>query len=393
MFKLQDNQIFTKDSQKLKILFINRKDYLENLGGDTIQMLAIINNLKDKIESSIQTDPNIIEKIIDKFDIVHIFNIQRLSETAFFVKLAKKHNKKIVISPIYADFSELEKKGRSIYYKLIKNILPKNIFNLAKDIKRVTKGLSYKTFLKENIHNFDKLFKKTLNACDFILPNSIAEKNYLKNFVADESKIKVIKNGVDENLLSDSISASEFKKKYKINFDKFVLCVARIDERKNILNLLKATADDWNIKIVLIGKVYPTHKEYYKKCLEYIKPDKVIHINTTLEQKEICGAYKCAHTHALVSWLETPGLASLEAGLFGANLVIGACDSTLEYFKNYAYFCNSNDLQSIYKAIKQSLIDERNHFKADEFIRKNYSWQKITQEYFEIYSNLVKVIK
>ncbi|HEX13093.1 MAG TPA: hypothetical protein ENO40_01235, partial [Desulfurella acetivorans] len=109
---MQNNQIFTKDSQKLKILFINRKDYLENLGGDTIQMLAIINNLKDEIESSIQTDPNIIEKIIDKFDIVHIFNIQRLSETAFFVKLAKKHNKKIVISPIYADFSELEKRGR-----------------------------------------------------------------------------------------------------------------------------------------------------------------------------------------------------------------------------------------------------------------------------------------
>jgi len=387
---LQNNEIYGKDRKQLKVLFINRKDYLENLGGDTIQMLSIINNLKNQITSDIQTDPSIIKKIIENYDIIHIFNIQRLSETAYFVKLAKRYNKKIVISPIYADFSSLEEKGRSSYYKLIKNLLPKNLFNLAKDTNRVIKGLSYAAFLKENIHSFDKLFKNTLNACDCILPNSIAEKDYLKSFVTDESKITVIRNGVDENLLTNAMDALEFRQKYKINFDKFVLCVARIDERKNILNLLKATYNDNNIKIVLIGKVYPTHKEYYKKCLKYMKSGKVIHINATLAQNEICGAYKCAHTHALVSWLETPGLASLEAGLFGANLVIGKCDSTKEYFENYAYFCESGNLPSIYNAIKQSLNDERNHFKADEFIKKSYLWEKIAQEYFQVYSNLLK---
>ncbi|OSS41419.1 glycosyl transferase group 1 [Desulfurella amilsii] len=387
---MQNNQIYEKNCKNLKVLFINRKDYLENLGGDTIQMLSIINNLNNQIISDIQTDPLVIEKIIPNYDIIHIFNIQRLSETAFFVKLAKRYNKKIVISPIYADFSTMEEKGRSRYYKLVKNLLPKNFFNLAKDANRVIRGLSYAIFLKENLYNFDKLFKNTLNACDCIVPNSIAEKDYLKSFMSDESKIKVIRNGVDENFLINAMDALEFRQKYKINFDNFVLCVARIDERKNILNLLKATFDDDSIKIVLIGKVYPTHKEYYKKCLRYMKPDKVMHINTTLPQNEICGAYKCAHTHALVSWLETPGLASLEAGLFGANLVIGKCDSTKEYFENYAYFCESGNLSSIYSAIKQSLNDKRNHFKADEFIKKSYSWQKISQEYLEVYSNLLK---
>lgn len=390
MLKLQNNEIYEKDHKQLKVLFINRKDYLENLGGDTIQMLSIINNLKNQITSDIQTDPSIVKKIIKNYDIIHIFNIQRLSETAYFVKLAKRYNKKIVISPIYADFSSLEEKGRSSYYKLIKNLLPKNLFNLAKDTNRVIKGLSYAAFLKENIHSFDKLFKNTLNACDCILPNSIAEKDYLKSFVTDESKITVIRNGVDENLLTSAMDALEFRQKYKVNFDKFVLCVARIDERKNILNLLKATYNDSNIKIVLIGKVYPTHKEYYKKCLKYMKSGKVIHINATLPQNEICGAYKCAHTHALVSWLETPGLASLEAGLFGANLVIGKCNSTKEYFENYAYFCESGNLSSIYNAIKQSLNDERNHLKADEFIKTSYLWKKIAQEYFQVYSNLLK---
>lgn len=390
MLKLQNNEIYEKNCKKLKVLFINRKDYLENLGGDTIQMLSIINNLKNQIVSDTQTDPLIIKKVIENYDIIHIFNIQRLSETAFFVKLAKRYGKKVVLSPIYADFSSLEEKGRSSYYKFIKKLLPKNFFNFAKDSARVIRGLSYPIFLKENFHNFDKLFKSTLNACDCILPNSIAEKDYLKSFIEDESKITVIRNGVDENLLINAMDESEFRQKYKIYFDKFVLCVARIDERKNILNLLKATYFDDNIKIVLIGKVYPTHKEYYKKCLKYIKPHKVIHINTTLPQKEICGAYKCAHTHALVSWLETPGLASLEAGLFGANLVIGKCESTKEYFKDHAYFCESGDLSSIYNAIKQSLNDKRNYFKADEYIKTNYLWQKISQEYFQVYSNLIK---
>ncbi len=385
---LQDNYATRETCKKLKILYINRRDYLENLGGDTIQMLSIIDNLKDKIIYNIQTDPKAVKNTIASYDLIHIFNIQRLSETAYFVKLAKRFNKKIVISPIFADFSSLEKKGRSNIYKLIKNALPKNMFNLIKDANRVVKGLSYPIFLLENVHAFDKLFSQTLNACDAIIPNSNAEKRYLQAFVQDESKITVIKNGVDENLLNDSMDADTFRQKYKIGFEKFVLCVARIDERKNILNLLKATDCDENIKIVLIGKVYPTHKEYYKKCLKYIKPHKVVHINDTLPQKEICGAYKCAHSHALVSWLETPGLANLEAGLFGANLVIGKCEPTLEYFQNYAYFCDSNDLSSIYNAVAQSLIDERNHYKADSFIKQNYSWKQIAQEYFEIYKSL-----
>ncbi len=388
MFKLQDSYTTRKAFDKLKILYINRRDYLENLGGDTIQMLSVINNLKEKIVYDIQTDPETVKNTIANYDLVHIFNIQRLSETAFFVKLAKRFNKKIVISPIYADFSSLENKGRSYIYKLIKNALPKNLFNLIKDANRVVKGLSYPIFLKENLHSFDELFKSTLNTCDAIIPNSNAEKIYLEKFVSDKSKITVIKNGVDENLLYDSMDADTFRQKYKIEFEKFVLCVARIDERKNILNLLKATDPDKDIKIVLIGKVYPTHKDYYKKCLQYIKPHKVVHINATLPQKEICGAYKCAHSHALVSWLETPGLASLEAGLFGANLVIGKCEPTLEYFVNFAYFCDSHDLSSIYNAVKQSLIDNRNHYKANDFIEQNYLWKHIAQEYFKIYKSL-----
>lgn len=387
MCKLQNNKTDGKNNKKLKVLYINRRDYLENLGGDTIQMLSIINNLKDHIESDIQTNPAIIKKIIDQFDVIHIFNIQRLSETAFFVKLAKKHGKKIVLSPIYADFSALEQKGRSNYYKALKQFLPKNLFNFIKDANRAVKKISYPIFLKENLYNFDEMFKETLSQCDAIVPNSKAEKEYLSNFV-DPLKMKVIFNGVDESLLTNSISAAQFKEKYKIDFEKFVLCVARIDERKNILNLLKATQKDKEIKIVLIGKVYPTHKEYYKKCLSFIKPHKVIHINATLSQQEICGAYKLAHTHALVSWLETPGLASLEAGLFGANLVIGECDSTKEYFEHCAYFCQSDNLDSIYKTVKKSLLAERNYYKCDEFIRKNYSWKSIANQYLAVYSQI-----
>ena len=64
-------------------------------------------------------------------------------------------------------------------------------------------------------------------------------------------KTKVIKNGVSEDLLQEHFD-KEILKKHAVHWEKFALCVARIDERKNILNLVKALKDT-NINLLISG--------------------------------------------------------------------------------------------------------------------------------------------
>ena len=44
-----------------------------------------------------------------------------------------------------------------------------------------------------------------------------------------------------------------------------------------------------------------------------------------------------AKLNVLTSWVETPGLVSLEAGYAGCNILVSNKGSVLDYFKNYAF--------------------------------------------------------
>lgn len=375
----------------LNILYITRKDWLQNWGGDSVQMLYIKKYLEKigNLKISIETNPLILKKCIKDFDIVHIFNIQRLSEAIYYVHLAKDNEKKLIISPIFGDLSRATSKS-------IFKILNENFIYLAKDLARVMHGVSYsKTFLfhlrKYLFATFKTKIKNILSLSEVVIPNSIAEANYLKRvFQISDEKIKVIKNGVDPDILKIEYTESNFKRDFGIPFnDNFVLSVSRFVFRKNVLNLLRAV-EGTNIKLVLIAQKSPINEFYYQKCNEIIKASKnIYHINSKLNIDKLVGAYKACHTHALVSYLETPGLVNLEASLFGVNLVLGDCEPVKEYFGNYALYCDPDDIEDIRAKIIMSLDREKN-YSLSEYVRENLSWEKIALKYYEVYKKIIQ---
>jgi len=375
----------------MKVLFINRRDWKENIGGDSIQMLAIKKHLeKNGIEVDVEVHPKVVKEKVSNYDLVHIFNTQRISETLYFSKIAKQHKKPVILSPIFYDFSVLEKQRLNPFYKVLNNLL-KDRVHLIKDVLRALKGVSYFQFLSLSfIHSFNSMYKQVVRLADILLPNSYAELEFIKNkYNVEERKLKVIHNGVDNELLEIEYSAEDFVKEYKIPFDKFILCVARIDERKNILNLLKAITDI-DIPLVLIGKFSPLHREYYLKCKKLIDSNKnVIHIHATLPQEKLVGAYKACHAHVLPSWIETPGLVNLEAGLFGANLILGKCPPVEEYFADKAIYLLPNDIKSIREAVIKAWYLPRNVYKVDAYIRAKFLWRNLIKDYLKTYEEVL----
>ena len=374
----------------MNILFVNRKDWRENIGGDSVQMIKVKKYIEGKANVSIETHPRKVRKTISDYDLIHIFNTQRISETLYFCQIANDSNKPLVLSPIYYDLSIVEENISNNLYAFLKSLLKDRIYFL-KDLLRVWKRVSYSNFLYLSfLYDFKSMYKKVINLVDVIIPNSFAEKHFLQeSFNIEDEKLKVIPNGVDGELLKINYGAMDFIKDFRIPFEKFILCVARIDERKNILNLLNAMIG-LDIPLVLIGRYSPLHKHYYNRCRKIIESGKnIIHINESLPQDKLVGAYKACHAHVLPSWVETPGLVNLEAGLFGANLVLSRCPPVEEYFGDRAIYFSPDNVDELRQAIKKAWELPRDAFGLSEYIKKNYLWEKIADQYLKVYTEIL----
>jgi len=160
-----------------------------------------------------------------------------------------------------------------------------------------------------------------------------------------------------------------------------VLCVARIEGRKSQLELVRAMRD-LPYQLVLIGKPAPNHLSYFE-AVKRESGDRV-HILGQIPHEELVEYYRAAKVHALVSWMETPGLSSLEAGAMGCNLVVTDKGDTRDYFGDDVFYCEPDSVASIrdaivfaYNAPVDSGLSRR--------ICKDFNWEKAAEKTFEGY--------
>ena len=314
--------------------------------GDTIQVLLTKKYL-ERLNIKVDLISNSNRSLKD-FSLIHIFGISNISEIYPFINKAKNQKIKIAISPI---FWISEEYINSPYCKLARN----------------------------NLQKQDILRKEILELCDILLPNSLMEANFVLNYFSIDKAFKIIPNCADISFYS--ASSEKFVKKTKLS--DYILCVGRICPRKNQLSLIKAFRSS-NIPLLLIGPV--EDKEYFKTCKEN-SGSNIFFLNA-IPHHELNSVYAGCKVHVLPSWFETPGLASLEAGLAGANIVVTEYGCTKEYFKDYAYYCQPYDTSSIYKSVMEAYqAPKKPDFK--EYIFNNYTWEKASQKTLDSYHLLL----
>ncbi|AWI06920.1 glycosyltransferase family 4 protein [Clostridium drakei] len=329
----------------MKVLLCIRNDYYRNFAGDSMQALKTAKYLK---KMGVEVDIN-NGAIIDysNYDIVHLFNLTRIGETYNYYKRAKFYNKNIVLSSVYWDLKK--------YYSYI------NDFN---DIKLWNKCKSYRLAM--------------LKGCRMVYPNSEMEGNIIKKEFGDFVPYDVIYNGVeiehDEGILYN------FKEKFHLS--NYVLCVGRICHRKNQLALARA-CNNLGLQLVLIGNV--NDKEYFNKCMQY---GNVIYLGF-MDGYNIYNSYRFCETHVLPSFVETPGLSSLEAAAVGCNIVSTSEGSTFEYFNNMVEYCNPYDENSISEAIEKAIKKQKNDI-LKRHVLNNFSWEKCIKKLYDSYNEIVK---
>ncbi len=330
----------------MKILFQIRKDFMNNVAGDSIVFLNLRKHLQSLgIKIDVCTDENINVK---SYDLIHLFNTVRTRESYGFMKNAQRYRKKVVLTPIYWDLRD--------YYMQTHQNTQKEAWEKS-EVKR--------KYLFEN--------------CDVYLPHAMGEVELIKKNYQIDTKYVIIPYGVDESFKNGN--KDYIRDKYGIR--EYILCVGRIHPQKNQLNLLKAMSKE-GISILLVGSI--NDKQYYKECINQKKEN--IMILQDIKREALKSLYKGALVHVLPSWIEYPGLASLEAGIAGCNVVSTEIGSAKEILAHYANYCNPSNVNSIYNATMSALHKQPTPDLCN-YIEEHFTWHRISKKVLEVYASLI----
>jgi glycosyltransferase involved in cell wall biosynthesis len=359
----------------MKILMIGRSNWFKSVGGDTIQAEKTAFYLRKLgVEVDIWNEdsaPN-----YKQYDALHFFNIIRPN---VILAHCMQSATPFVVSSIYVDYTEVDKIVRGGSIGVVQALFGHDTIEYIKTIARAI-------LRKESLGSFKYIIKGHRNSIQFILnkssmilPNSESEGKRLFKDYGTKVPYKVIPNGID---------LSEYPTEINEGKKSGIICVGRIEQRKNQLNLIRAVQQT-KFHLTIIGDASPNQKNYYLECRNAANetPEQIDFLPFS-DTQTLITHYQKAKVHALPSWFETTGLVNLEAAFCGCNIVITNKGDTSDYFEDKAFYCEPNDINSIASAITEAY---ESPFKESirQLIVGNYNWQNAAEKTLEAYKEVL----
>jgi polysaccharide pyruvyl transferase CsaB len=335
-----------------RVLMQIRPDWEINSGGDSIQLRGTREALEALgLAVSVSTD---LQPDLGQFDIVHAFNTTRPQESMEHCANARRQGKPVVLSTVYWDAREFLQRAR-------KTVDP-DFEPSAREVAALAAREAQAALVMET--------------SDLLLPNSEAERDLLvRNFGIAAEQCRVVPNAVDDRFFDGTPDA--FVSQHGLR--DFVLCVGRIELRKNQYALL-AALEGTELPLVLVGPA--VDEEYLERCRSHATT-RVTFI-PQMPHELLPSAYAAARVHVLPSWYDTPGLVSLEAAAAGCNIVSTDRGSAREYFGDLAWYCSPDDVDSIRGAVIAAWEAPKSG-RLRERVRDSYTWAVAARKTLEAY--------
>lgn len=357
-------------TKQIKILMQNRPNAYTQPGGDTVVMEHTRVGVEKRgakvtVDLEAKEDPK-------NYDIVHLFNFALPDYVKILAQNAKAAGVPYVVTTLYEDVP-------NFHYQ--SHVLSKCL------IEYVSKGQDERWFETNRPNLKDVKPSGHFN-------NTWTAQNSAGLFVSGPSEGKILERDYGKNLpifpvmfgstVAKRATAEKFIQTYGIK--DFVLCVGRLETRKNQLMLLKAL-ENTDIPVVIIGSGFSYQPEYAEAVQKFKRQGKTL-ILGRLDNEMLASAYCAAKVHALPSFYELPGLVSLEAAYYGCNVVASGNSGTIEdYLGDLAFYCDPKDERSIREAVLKALsqpYDERMRNKLTQ-----YSWENMAQIAFDSYQQIL----
>jgi glycosyltransferase involved in cell wall biosynthesis len=361
----------------MRVLWLVRNNLTQHPGGDTTQILRTAEALRRRgvtIDLSSEAGADLAE-----YDLVHLFHLDRLWENAEHCRRVRAAGRPVVLSTIYWPSDEFDRGGRAGFQGWLARrcgspayqdlrLFQRYLLHCRQ--RRVWPRLGLRRF------SFGRNVRELLAAVSVILPNSRAEQEQIEIRFGVQRPAVIVPNAADSTVFGPGVGAARSDspqpgvQSSALHPRGGVLCVGRIEPRKNQLALIQALRGT-GIPLTLVGRSGRYSSAYHRRCL------RAAGANVCFVAQQPAGElrryYHAAQVHACVSWYETPGLASLEAALCGCALVVTPGGCTREYFGDDAVYTPPDDPDAIRAAVQQALARGSSAALAARVARE-YTW-------------------
>lgn len=332
------------------------------------------------VECDLTTSPYGVD--YSRYDILHLTDLTWIYDLSKYLQVLRDVKVPRVLSTIYWPFDDYAAHGAPFSQRMLFHLFGINGFEYAKALMKYVRQHN-DIYLNGLRKSYIATQREIATAVDWLLPNSEMEMAALNQRL--QLKLE------NYSVVNNAIDVSEFdqiKKSSSIpRDDELIVFTGRIDPRKNQLNFLRAVYD-LPYKVQFIGQAGPNSQKYYRELRRLGERRGNTEFLEQLPQQKVFEHMLAAKAHALTSWVETPGLVSLEALYAGCNIIATDKGSVKEYFKDQAYYCAPDDLKSIREAAVRAMTEpHRDTFR--EIIRQEYSWQTAARQTLDAYRNVL----
>lgn len=358
-----------KAHRSLRILFQNRSTARSHPGGDTV----VMNILRRELEQlGHRVDVALGPANLAGYDLVQAFNFATPEVTDEYARRAVAAKIPLVIAAIYEDWPLF----------LNKSLAMTEVFRQYQEGRDASK-------FQENLERVKQLpgAKRSENSyaarsADCLVAFSRSEKERLFADYPDCRRLEVIRLGADHLKMIDPGPAL-FQQAYGV--EDFVLCVGRLETRKNQLMLLKALEHD-PITIVFLTGGFSCQPGYVELCRRFHREGKTLFLDR-LPDEMLASAYSAARVLCMPSWYELPGLVALEALRFGCPVIASRWGTLPDYVPQGVTYCEPDDPEGIRTAILSSYA-ERAKLRPQELVQ-DFKWREAAAGLASIYEELL----
>ncbi|WP_242153839.1 glycosyltransferase [Sphingomonas sp. BAUL-RG-20F-R05-02] len=313
-----------------------------------------------------------LDTAVASADVAHGFNIWTPTDAYRMACQAKRLSTPLVFSPILLDLSEAP------FWQV--DLL--RAFRAASDAQNAEARIddAFAGYVKQTKPpiDFEPGYTAALRAINEMAAATVflsdkERKLYERLVGAPPTNPFLVRNPVDASRFEDA-DPDLFRATYGLG--DYVLCVGRLEHRKNQLMLAAALASS-GLPLVLIG--HEADEEYGQLIRRFGGSN--LHVIGRIDPNSplLASALAGARVFALPSWAEGAPLAALEAGAAGVRMVLSDRSGEHEYFGDHADYCDPGSMASIRGKIVaawEKPRDEAAKEALQRLIREQYDWSK-----------------
>lgn len=374
--------------EKMTALLLTHGGEGKTLGGPSVRVPRTASELaRIGVGASLAGDGSQTQQAAD---LVHLFNCWPQESAYEILSAARDAGKPTVYSPIFLDLTHRETFSHTVPALLSGNRKNPAVVQAGLAAIRADMAKLAAAGPREPFSGYAEKLAAGLNCADHLIFLSEHERCCVEHLVGLDRPYTILRNPVDTARF-DGADPDQFRNAHGL--DQYILCVGRIEPRKNQLVLAYA-ARKMDIPVVFIGH---EGNASYGRMVHEMAPEGSIFV-PRIEPNDpmLASAFTGASAFCLPSWAEGAPLSALEACSAGVPLVLSDQSSEPEYFGELARYVNPADPDGLRAALEAAVAesgDEALRKRRKALARDSFPWDKHAQETAAVYRTALEAGK